>query len=176
MTEDLKDVLPATEAPATGAGTYEVQSSLAALSDVFSREPAPQRRGELHRILYVNDDPWAPTFTKLALEDPGGFVVAQYTSRYEALEAIPHFAPDLILLDLMMPGVDGPVALEALRRRPGCASIPVAFLMTKDQQKGAGRCTPLGAAGLIAKPFDHRTLCETVRRVWNGALAQLAVR
>lgn len=125
----------------------------------------------LQRILYVEDDPSIQLVAKLALEALGGYTVSVCNSGQEALAMAPSLAPDLILLDIMMPGMDGPATLEALRQRPDCASIPIVFVTAKAQPHEVEHYTSLGAAGLITKPFDPMTLSDLVRSIWENTAA-----
>jgi CheY-like chemotaxis protein len=121
----------------------------------------------LKRVLYVEDEPDIQAIAKLALEAIGGFSVKLCSSGGEALEIAPAFAPDLILLDVMMPGMDGPSTLKALREIPALASIPVIFMTAKVQSHEVARYKELGALDVIAKPFDPMTLSETVKSIWG---------
>ena len=76
------------------------------------------------------------------------------------------FQPDLILLDVMMPGMDGPTTLEALRRQSQTARLPIAFMTAKVQTEEVERYIRMGAIGTVAKPFDPMTLANTVKRLW----------
>lgn len=75
--------------------------------------------------------------------------------------------PDLILLDVMMPGMDGPTLLAALRRIPETANIPAVFMTAKVQPVEVAELRSMGAAEVIAKPFDPMTLAEQIRTVWD---------
>lgn len=121
----------------------------------------------LQRILYVEDDTDIQAITRLALEKVGGFTVHVCASGESALAEAPGFAPDLILLDVMMPNLDGPGTLKALRADPGLAPIPVAFMTAKVQSEEVDQLLALGAVGVIAKPFDPMTLADQVRALWN---------
>lgn len=121
----------------------------------------------LSRILYVEDEPDIRTIAKLALETVGGFTVEICSSGQEALEKAGAFRPDLILLDVMMPGMDGPTTMEALRKDSATATLPIAFMTAKVQASEVQRYTDLGAIGVIAKPFDPMQLAETVKRLWS---------
>jgi two-component system OmpR family response regulator len=129
-------------------------------------------RPALQKILYVEDDSSIQLVAKLALEALGGYTVGVCSSGQEALDVVSSFSPDLILLDIMMPGMDGPATLEALRKRPECAQIPVVFVTAKAQPREVAHYTSLGAAGLITKPFDPMALPDSVRSVWEAASAQ----
>lgn len=122
----------------------------------------------LTRILYVEDEPDIRAIAKLALEVVGGFAVELCGSGQEALEKADAFEPDLILLDVMMPGMDGPTTMEALRNHAPTARLPIAFMTAKVQASEVQRYTDLGAIGVIAKPFDPMQLAETVKRLWTN--------
>ncbi|HWM95251.1 MAG TPA: response regulator [Thermoanaerobaculia bacterium] len=122
---------------------------------------------DLQRVLFVEDDPDIQIVARMALEAVGGFTVLGCSSGAEALERVAAFAPDLILLDVMMPGMDGTATLEALRRRPETAEVPVVFMTAKVQAQEVSRYRELGAVDVIAKPFDPMTLPATVRSIWS---------
>lgn len=121
----------------------------------------------LERILLVEDDPDIRVVTSLALSKIGGFEVRVSGSAPEALRDAPQFAPDLILLDVMMPGMDGPSTLAALRGLPSTATTPVIFMTAKIQPHEMAHYRMLGSAGVIAKPFDPATLAQRVRELWR---------
>ncbi len=118
-----------------------------------------------NRVLYVEDEPDIQTIAQIALETIGGFTVRTCSSGHEALSAAPGFAPDCILLDVMMPGMDGPSTLAALRMLPVCADVPVIFITAKVQPAEVAHYKALGALDVIAKPFDPMTLAATVRKI-----------
>lgn len=121
----------------------------------------------MKRILLVEDDPDIQMVTSLALGSFGRFAVKVCGSAREALESAPAFKPDVILLDVVMPGMDGVRALRAFRRRPAFADVPVIFMTARVQPHEVERYQELGSAAVIAKPFDPATLAETVRAIWN---------
>jgi len=125
--------------------------------------PAPT----LSRLLYVDDDPTLTLLTRISLEKVGGFTVMTCASGGEALTAVEAFAPDVILLDVMMPGMDGPATLAALRRLPALAEVPVIFMTAKVQDDDMTRYRELGAADVIGKPYDPVKLPELVRAIWQ---------
>ncbi len=122
--------------------------------------------GDLERILYVEDEPDIQAIAKLALEQVGGFEVLICSSGAEALERAAGFTPDLLLLDVMMPGMDGPQTLAALRQVPELASTPAVFLTAKVLPAEVERYKEMGALDVIPKPFDPMTLSDQVRKVW----------
>jgi CheY-like chemotaxis protein len=120
----------------------------------------------LQRILYVEDEADIQAVAKLSLEMVGGFTVKICSSGEEALREAEAFAPDMILLDVMMPGIDGPNTLMGLRQIPSLANIPVAFMTAKVQPQEIAHYKSLGAKDVIPKPFDPMTLATQVRAVW----------
>lgn len=121
----------------------------------------------LKRILYVEDEPDIQVVAKLALEAVGGFQVRVCSSGEEAVRVAPEFSPQLILLDVMMPGMDGPGTLQALRQLPGSAQTPVIFITAKVQPAEVAHYRALGAMDVIAKPFDPMLLSQTVNEIWQ---------
>ena len=120
----------------------------------------------LARILYVEDDPGIQAVARIALERKGGFTVAVCDGGQKAIDVAPGFAPDLILLDVMMPGMDGIVTCKALRAIPQTAATPVVFVTAKVQPYEIEMYQELGAVDVIRKPFDPMTLSEAVADIW----------
>ncbi|MBS7662828.1 response regulator [Pseudomonas lalucatii] len=122
---------------------------------------------ELTRILHVEDDASIQAVARVALEAVGGFKVLSCSSGQEALDQIQGFAPDFILLDVMMPGMDGPQTLEKLRTLVDIDLIPVAFMTAKVQPAEIQHYRSLGARDVIIKPFDPMQLAAQVRQIWS---------
>ncbi|WPC04987.1 response regulator [Pseudomonas benzenivorans] len=122
---------------------------------------------ELNRILHVEDDTSIQAVAKVALEAVGGFKVLSCSSGQEALDQVQGFAPDFILLDVMMPGMDGPQTLERLRTLVDIDLIPVAFMTAKVQPAEIQHYRSLGAREVIIKPFDPMQLAAQVRQIWS---------
>ena len=122
----------------------------------------------LNRILLVEDDPDIQTVTSLALGTFGGFDVRICASAHEAVASAPEFRPDLILLDVMMPGMDGVDALKALRRHPTVADVPVVFLTARVQPHDVERYRALGSLAVIPKPFEPSELAGKLRAIWES--------
>lgn len=123
--------------------------------------------GTLKKILYVEDEADIRTVAQVALETVGGFEVCLCASGDEALEKAPGFGPDIVLLDVMMPGMDGPDTLEALHGIAGLEDTPAVFLTAKAMPSEVARYRKLGALDVIAKPFDPMTLADQVRAIWE---------
>lgn len=121
----------------------------------------------LERILYVEDEPDIQAVAKLALEMIGGYQVLICSGGQDALDKVGGFAPDLILLDVMMPGMDGPTTLQQLRADAATGAIPVIFLTAKVQPSDVAHYQALGALDVIAKPFDPMRLAMQVRAIWE---------
>jgi CheY-like chemotaxis protein len=119
----------------------------------------------MSRILHIEDEIDIQEVARIALEDVGGFSVTTAGSGREGLSLAERIRPDLILLDVMMPGMDGPATLQALRENATTAGIPVIFMTAKVQRHEVGRYTALGALGVITKPFDPMTLAQSVREL-----------
>ncbi|HCP57038.1 MAG: response regulator [Pseudomonadaceae bacterium] len=124
---------------------------------------------ELRRILHVEDDPSIQAVAKVALEAVGGFTVLTCASGQDALDQIQGFAPDFILLDVMMPDMDGPQTLKNLRAIVDLSQIAVAFMTAKVQPDEIEYYRTLGALDVIIKPFDPMQLAAQVRRIWSQA-------
>ncbi len=122
----------------------------------------------LTRILYVEDEPDIQAVARLALEAVGGFTVEVCSSGAEALEKAPGFAPDLLLLDVMMPEMDGPCTLSALRTISGLEKTPAVFVTAKVQAEEVANLKALGALDVIAKPFDPMSLAAQITEIWEG--------
>lgn len=126
-------------------------------------------QGLPERVLYVEDDPDIRAVAEIALEDVGGFKTAICESGSKALEQAPEFGPELILLDVMMPGMDGPATLKALRKLSGMESVPVIFMTARLQKSEIEEYRALGAVGVIPKPFDPMTLSEQIAGILADA-------
>ena len=115
------------------------------------------------RILHVDDEPDIREVVELSLGLDPGFVLQSCGSGREALAVAAEWQPDLILLDVMMPVMDGPATLVQLRENARTASIPVIFMTARAQTRELDRFRILGAVGVVAKPFDPMTLAASVR-------------
>lgn len=121
----------------------------------------------LPKVLHVEDDPDIREIALIALETVGGLNVEQCSSGQEALERAPDLAPDLFLLDVMMPGMNGEETFLALRALPQFAATPAIFMTAKAQPVEVARLRELGADDVITKPFDPMTLAEQIIDIWN---------
>jgi len=133
-----------------------------------TRQGDGELSAQLQKILHVEDEPDIQEVTRLALEAVGGFTVKTCSSGEEALAAAAEFVPDLFLLDVMMPGMDGPSTFLALRKLPGLEKTPAIFMTAKVMESEVERFKELGALGVIAKPFDPMSLSDRIRAIWSG--------
>lgn len=115
-------------------------------------------------VVLAEDDPDIQLVARLALRR-AGFTVTVANNGQEALDAVRRQAPDVVLLDWMMPELDGPEACRQLKADPATAAIPVIFLTAKSQEAEIQRGLSLGAAGYVTKPFDALSLGQQVKDI-----------
>lgn len=116
------------------------------------------------KLLYVEDEADIREIAEFALEDEG-FDIVFCESGQQAVARAGDFQPEAILLDVMMPGMDGPTTLQNLRTVPGLQNTPVIFLTAKVQPNEIKDFIALGAIDVIPKPFDPMTLADQVRDI-----------
>jgi len=119
-------------------------------------------------VLYVEDEEDIREVTEFALEDEG-FNLVVCASGLEALEKAPALKPDLILLDMMMPGIDGMTTAMKLREMAHLENTPVIFMTAKVQKAEKEKYREIGAVGVISKPFDAMKLADTIRDILRGS-------
>jgi CheY-like chemotaxis protein len=112
----------------------------------------------------------------MALESVGGYEVWMCGAGPDALALAPSLCPDLVLLDVLMPDMDSPTTLLALRAMPECMNLPVVFLTASVQPADRALYRELGALDVIAKPFDPLLLPAIVAEIWADAYDTLADR
>ena len=118
--------------------------------------------------MLVEDEPDIQLITRIALERVGGFEVLVCGSGAEALRSAPNYAPDLILLDNMMPGMNGISTMAALRAVPELAATPVVFITASNENEMRLGLIRRGALGVIFKPFEPRALIEQIVSIWQS--------
>lgn len=121
-------------------------------------------KSPFNRILHVDDQPDIRGIVKLALGKIGGYNVCSCSSGEEALAAAPGFAPDLLLIDMSMPGMDG-MALLARFRESG-VGVPAIFFTARINPSDVERYRAAGAIGILAKPFDPLKLGRQITQIW----------
>jgi CheY-like chemotaxis protein len=115
------------------------------------------------KVLLIDDEPDIRRVARLGLTRVGGMEVVEASSGAEGLVKAREERPDAVLLDVMMPGLDGPSTLARLREDPATAGVPVVFLTAKAMAAEVDRLKALGAAGVLTKPFDPMTLARDLR-------------
>jgi CheY-like chemotaxis protein len=116
------------------------------------------------RILLVDDEPDVREVVDVSLGLDPQFRTRACASGADALVMAARWSPSLILLDVMMPLMDGPTTLANLRKNPGTAHIPVLFLTARTQSAEIEQYISLGVQGVLSKPFDPMTLASLIRR------------
>jgi len=121
----------------------------------------------LKRIMLVEDDPDILLITRLSLEVGGGYEVHVCAGGAGAVQSAATYAPDLILLDVMMPGMDGLATMDALRKLPETAATPIVFFTANTQDQVRRDLLRRGALGVITKPIEPNALVEQIRALWQ---------
>jgi len=120
----------------------------------------------LNKICYVEDDEDIQRIVRLSLERIGKMTVETVSDPMVAIDRIKAFAPDLVMLDWMMPGMDGPTLFRKMKTLPEVSGLPVVFITAKASQVELDELTQLGAAGTISKPFQPKDLPEQLKAIW----------
>jgi len=127
----------------------------------------------LNKILYVEDDSDIREIVKMSLEMLGQFQVAACESCADALSLVDEFSPELLLLDVMMPAVDGPATLRVLRGRVSAEIAPAIFITAKVEAGDMQRYRKMGVLDVIVKPFDIMELPGQIEQIWQGHRSSL---
>ena len=120
----------------------------------------------LQRICYVEDDEDIQRIVRTSLERIGKMTVALVTDPTQAIAVMAEFRPDLVMLDWMMPVMDGPTLFRQMKLRPETSGLPVVFITARASQRDLDELKALGAAGTISKPFSPKDLPEQLRAIW----------
>ena len=120
----------------------------------------------LDRICYVEDDEDIQRIVRMSLERVGKMTVEVVTDPLKAIGVMNAFKPDLVMLDWMMPGMDGPTLFRHMKTLPETSGLPVVFITAKAQSRDMAELMALGAAGTISKPFSPKDLPEQLRQIW----------
>ena len=123
---------------------------------------------ELRRILCIDDERDILDVAQMCLETVGGYTATCCNSAGEALQRVAQIKPDIILLDVMMPQMNGPDAFAALQAIPEIRDVPVVLMTARIQPSEVKAYMKLGVAAVIAKPFDAMTLAGDVRAIWEA--------
>ncbi len=121
------------------------------------------------KVLIIDDEDDIREVAAMSLESVAGWEVLTANSGLQGLARAAEHKPDAILLDVMMPGMDGPTTFRELRKNPTTARIPVLLLTAKVQSKDQRRFADLGVEAVLFKPFDPLTLSRQIASVlgWN---------
>ena len=121
----------------------------------------------LQRVCYVEDDEDIRKIVRMSLERIGKLTVEVIGDPLSAIEAIKAFKPELVMLDWMMPGMDGPTLYRRMLEEPEVRDLPVVFITAKASEKELNELRALGAAGTISKPFSPKDLPGQLREIWD---------
>jgi CheY-like chemotaxis protein len=123
---------------------------------------------KIEKLMLVDDDPNILVIAEMGLEDTPEWTVITAQSGQQAIDMAPVENPDAIVLDMMMPGMDGKTVFSKLKQNPKTAEIPVVFLTAKVQSHEVDAYLKMGAAGVITKPFDPVTLSRELKAILMG--------
>jgi DNA-binding response OmpR family regulator len=121
----------------------------------------------LQKICYVEDDDDIQRVARLALERIGKMEVSIIGDPTRAIDGILAFQPDLVLLDWMMPVIDGPTLFKRMRETSALKDMPVVFITAKASQRELDELRDMGASGVLSKPFSPKDLPEQLRAIWR---------
>jgi two-component system OmpR family response regulator len=124
------------------------------------------REAPLSKVCYVEDDEDIQRIVRMTLERVGKMTVEVVGDPTLAIEAMTAFKPDMVMLDWMMPKMDGPTLFRQMKLRPETSSLPVVFITAKASQRDLDELLTLGAAGAISKPFSPKDLPGQLRAIW----------
>jgi CheY-like chemotaxis protein len=122
----------------------------------------------LDKILYVEDDEDIQRIVRMSLERVGKMSVEIVSNSSQAIERMKAFKPDLVMLDWMMPEMDGPTLFRTMQGDPEVAHLPVIFITAKASSRELEELVRLGAKGTISKPFSPKDLPDQLRALWHA--------
>lgn len=122
---------------------------------------------ELSKILYAEDEPDVQTVVELTVQAMSEYQIRICDNGKKLLECVDEYNPDLILLDVMMPEMDGPTTFKHLQLKESTKDIPVIFMTAKAQVQEVEIFKETGVLGVITKPFDPMNLCDEIREIWS---------
>lgn len=126
----------------------------------------------LKKLLFIDDDQDILTIAKYSLENLKDIEIKFLSSGEEALKEAPTFQPDLIILDMMMPKMDGIATMNAIHLIPHLSKVPIIFITAKGQKQEIEQYYKLGVTDVIMKPFDPLTLGDLILCIWENFQAQ----
>lgn len=119
----------------------------------------------LQRIIYIDDEEYIRELVQIALEDD--FQINVFNGGVELLQALPVALPDLLLLDVVMPSMDGISTLQTLRQQADFTAIPAIFMTAETRPEKVQQLLDAGAIGVLSKPIDITTLADEIQALWN---------
>jgi CheY-like chemotaxis protein len=122
----------------------------------------------LNKVCYVEDDEDIQRIVRMSLERVGKMSVEIVGDPAKAIDAMIAFGPDLVMLDWMMPGMDGPTLFRKMRELPQTKDLPVVFITAKASSAELNELRAMGAAGAISKPFSPKDLPGQLRAIWQA--------
>lgn len=125
---------------------------------------------KLKRILYAEDEPDVQTVVELTIQSMSNYDIKICNNGKELLETVEDYNPDLILLDVMMPEMDGPTTFKNLQENDKVKNIPVIFMTAKAQTHEVENFKNSGIIGVITKPFDPLQLCADIEDIWKSKI------
>ena len=129
------------------------------------------QRTQVYRILAIDDDPFSTELTRLALEENGPFVVCEINDPGTAVAAAREFVPNLVIMDVEMPHLDGRAAALLIQCEAGLKDVPVLFVTSRIAEEESGGRNPFGWFGPLAKPVSSKRLARVVECILqHGAL------
>lgn len=126
---------------------------------------------ELKKILYAEDDLDIQMIVQTIIESMSSYEIKICNNGQELLDCVEDYQPDLVLLDVMMPGVDGPTAFKALKANEKTSDLPVIFMTAKAQAHEVQAFTESEIIGIITKPFDPIQLIPLITKIWEDSHA-----
>lgn len=125
------------------------------------------------KILYAEDEPDVQTIVEISVWSTSNYEIKTCKNGKLLLECVEEYKPDLILLDVMMPEMDGPTTYKNLQLNEKTKYIPVIFITAKAQTHEVELFKETGVIGVITKPFDPITLCSDIQNIWDSAQAKV---
>lgn len=122
------------------------------------------------RILYAEDEPDVQTIVEISVWSTSSYEIKTCKNGKLLLECVEEYNPDLILLDVMMPEMDGPTTYKNLQANEKTKNIPVIFITAKAQAHEVELFKETGVIGVVTKPFDPVTLCADIQNIWESSL------
>lgn len=123
---------------------------------------------ELKKILYAEDEPDVQTIVELTIQTMSDYEIKICNNGQKLLECVEEYKPDLIMLDVMMPEMDGPTTFKNLQDNKKTKNIPVIFVTAKAQVHEVEKFKEIGSWGVITKPFTLMNLCDEIQEIWNN--------